>query len=64
MSVFNRTRRPAPPSIWPLDFDEMAQGLRALADGLDAGDDEAIALVDNADLHPATIAAYLNRRSA
>jgi hypothetical protein len=57
-------KSPVPASPWPLDFKEQARGLRAIADGLDAGDDEAITLVDNADLHPANILAYLNNHAA
>lgn len=54
-------KHPRPTAPWPLDLAEMARGLRAIADCLDAGDDDAIALVDNADLHPVNIRAYLNR---
>lgn len=64
MPILRRTRKQPKPTVWPLDMQKQAEGLRAIAAGLDAGDDEAIVLVDNADLHPETILAYLNRRSA
>lgn len=60
---FRKRPSPQPTSPWPLDLAEMARGLRAIADGLDAGDDDAIVLVDNAELHPVNIRAYLNRTS-
>ncbi|MFF5703426.1 hypothetical protein ACFY7H_13095 [Streptomyces sp. NPDC012794] len=60
MPIFSRTPKQ---SLWPLDMQVMARGLRAIADGLDAGDDEAIALVDDADLHPETILVYLSRHA-
>ncbi|MFD8142476.1 hypothetical protein [Streptomyces sp. NPDC059708] len=62
MSIF--ARKQPTPSLWPLDMGEQARGLRAIAAGLDAGDAEAIVLVDNGDLNPETVLDYLKRHSA
>ncbi|MFJ8208126.1 hypothetical protein [Streptomyces sp. NPDC096033] len=64
MPILRRPRKEPRPTVWPLDMQEQARGLRAIAEGLDAGDDEAIVLVDNADLHPETILAYLSNHAA
>ncbi|MFF5445457.1 hypothetical protein [Streptomyces sp. NPDC012888] len=59
MPLFRRTLQP----VEPLDYPAIARGLRAIADGLDAGDTDAHVLIDDRDLHPDSVLAYLDSRT-